>query len=126
MQLKLTARHEHLDDNVREYAERKLSKLDRRLNDLTLVEVTFSQEHNPSIAADHTVDAVIHTKGPSLVAHESATTYEAAIDRLLDKLERQVERYRDKRTLEQRRRSQNVSPGLEAAQDEAPPDESAA
>ncbi len=126
MQLKLTARHEHLDDNVREYAERKLSKLDRRLNDLTLVEVTFSQEHNPSIAADHTVDAVIHTKGPSLVAHESATTYEAAIDRLLDKLERQVERYRDKRTLEQRRRSQNVSPGIEAAQDEAPPDESAA
>ena len=126
MQLKLTARHEHLDDNVREYAERKLSKLDRRLNDLTLVEVTFSQEHNPSIAADHTVDAVIHTKGPSLVAHESATTYEAAIDRLLDKLERQVERYRDKRTLEQRRRSQNVSPGVEAAQDEAPPDESAA
>lgn len=126
MQLKLTARHEHLDDNVREYAERKLSKLDRRLNDLTLVEVTFSQEHNPSIAADHTIDAVIHTKGPSLVAHESATTYEAAIDRLLDKLERQVERYRDKRTLEQRRRSQNVSPGVEAAQDEAPPDESAA
>ena len=32
--------------------------------------------------------------------------YEAAIDRLLDKLERQVERYRDKRTVEMRRRSQ--------------------
>jgi putative sigma-54 modulation protein len=126
MQLKLTARHEHLDDNVREYAERKLSKLDRRLNDLTLVEVTFVREQNPSIATDHTVDAVIHTKGPSLVAHESATTYEAAIDRLVDKLERQVARYRDKRTLEQRRRSQHVSPTVEADQDEAPPDESAA
>jgi ribosome-associated translation inhibitor RaiA len=43
------------------------------------------------------------------VARESATTYEAAIDRLLDKLERQVERYRDKRTVE-KRRSQNGSP----------------
>ena len=126
MQLKLTARHEHLDDNVRQYAERKLAKLDRRLNDLTLVEVTFSQEHNPSIAAGHTVDAVIHTKGPSLVAHESATTYEAAIDRLLDKLERQVERYRDKRTLEQRRRSQHPSPGVAANEVEVPADESAA
>ena len=41
-----------------------------------------------------------------LVARESAPTYEAAIDRLLDKLERQVERYRDKRTVEMRRRSQ--------------------
>ena len=107
MQLKLTARHEHLDDSVRRYAERKFAKLDRRLNDLTLVDVTFSQEHNPSIAAGHTVDAVIHVKGPALVARESAPTYEAAIDRLVDKLERQVERYRDKRTLEQRRRSKH-------------------
>lgn len=123
MQLKLTARHEHLDDSVRRYAERKLSKLDRRLNDLTLVEVTFSQEHNPSIASDHTVDAVIHTKGPSIVAHESATTYEAAIDRLLAKLERQVERYRDKRTLEQRRHSQRLVSEPASAQVEAPQNE---
>jgi len=126
MQLKLTARHEQLDESVRGYAERKFSKLDRRLNDLTLVEVTFSQEHNPSIAADHTVDAVIHTKGPSLVAHESATTYEAAIDRLMDKLERQVERYRDKRTLEQRRRSQQPAPEAGSDTIEAPHNESAA
>ena len=126
MQLKLTARHEHLDDDVRRYAERKLSKLDRRLNDLTLVEVTFFREQNPSIAVDHTVDAVIHTKGPSLVAHESAATYEAAIDRLVDKLERQVERYRGKRTLEQRRRSQHASQSVAPSQTDGPHDESAA
>ncbi|MCY7303803.1 MAG: ribosome-associated translation inhibitor RaiA [Thermoleophilia bacterium] len=126
MQLKLTARHEHLDDGVRQYAERKFSKLDRRLNDLALVEVTFSQEHNPSISADHTVDAVIHTKGPSLVARESAATYEAAIDRLIDKLERQVERYRDKRTLEQRRRSKHPTADSEVGVAEAPHNESAA
>ncbi len=83
-----------------------MSKLDRRLHDLTLVEVTFSRERNPSIADDHTVEAVVHTKGPNLVARESAPTYETAIDRLLDKLQRQVERYRDKRTVEMRRRAQ--------------------
>jgi putative sigma-54 modulation protein len=106
MQLKLTARRDHLSDATRQYAEEKLSKLDRRLHDLTLVEVTFSREHNPSIADDHTVETIVHTKGPHLVARESAATYEAAIDRLLDKLERQVKRYRDKRTLEVRRRGQ--------------------
>ena len=110
MQLKLTARHDNPSDATRKYAESKLSKLDRRLHDLTLVEVTFSREHNPSIAADHTVDAVVHTKGPNLVARESATSYEAAIDKLLDKLERQVERYRDKRTVETRRRAANGAP----------------
>jgi putative sigma-54 modulation protein len=109
MQLKLTARHDNPSDATRKYAEAKLSKLDRRLHDLTLVELTFSRERNPSIADDHVVEAVVHAKGPDLVARESATTYEAAIDRLIDKLERQVERYRDKRTVE-KRRSQNGSP----------------
>jgi putative sigma-54 modulation protein len=126
MQLKLTARHDQLDDNVRRYAERKLSKLDRRLSDTTLVEVTFSREQNPSIADAHTVDAVIHAKGSSLVARESGASYEAAIDQLVDKLERQVERYRDKRTLERRRQSQHLSPGGPADEVEVPVDESAA
>jgi putative sigma-54 modulation protein len=107
MQFKVTARHDNPGDAVRQYAEAKLSKLDRRLHDLTLIEIIFSRERNPSIADGHTVEAIVHTKGPHLVATESAATYETAIDQLLDKLERQVERYRDKRTLELRRRSQH-------------------
>ena len=105
MRLRITARHDHVSEDVRHYAEAKLSKLDRRLHDLTLVELTFSREHNPSIADDHLVEAVVHAKGHNIVARESASSYEAAIDRLVDKLERQVERYRDKRTTEVRRRS---------------------
>jgi putative sigma-54 modulation protein len=103
MRLQVKAQHDHLPDGVRAYAEKRLRKLDRRLHDLTLVEVTLSRSHNPSISDDHTADGIVHTKGPTLVARESALTYEAAIDRLVDKLERQVERYRDKRTHEPRR-----------------------
>ena len=105
MRLQVKARQGHVNDSVRKYAEEKLTKLDRRLHDLTLVELTLSQEHNPSIAQVHVAEAIVHTKGPRIVAREAATTYETAIDRLLDKLERQVERYRDKRTLETRRRA---------------------
>jgi len=112
MQLKLTARHDNPSDATRKYAEAKLSKLDRRLHDLTLVEVTFSRARNPSIADDHTVEAVVHTKGPNLVASESAATYEAAIDKLLDKLQRQVAKYREKRTVEMRRRPPNGGPPI--------------
>jgi len=126
MQLKLTARHDNPSDATRKYAEAKFSKLDRRLHDLTLVEVTFSRERNPSIADDHTVEAVVHTKGPNLVASESAATYEAAIDKLMDKLQRQVARYREKRTVEGRRRSQNGSPSpIPAEYVDQPPGEPA-
>jgi len=110
MRLQVKARQGHVNDSVRRYAEEKLAKLDRRLHDLTLVELTLSQEHNPSIAQDHVAEAIVYTKGPRIVAREAATTYEAAIDRLLDKLERQVDRYRDKRTLETRRHAPPVSP----------------
>src|SRR5436189_5558888 len=103
MRLQVKAHHGHLSESVRAYAEKRLGKLDRRLHDLTLVEVTLSREYNPSIADDHTADGVVHTKGPTIVARESAVSYEAAIDRLVAKLERQVARYRAKRTQAPRR-----------------------
>lgn len=109
MRLQITARHAHVGDSTRRYAEEKLGKLDRRLHDLTLIELTLSQEHNPSIADDHVAEAVVHTKGPKIVSKEAATTYEAAIDLMMKKLERQVERYRDKRTHETRRRAQQAA-----------------
>lgn len=114
MRLQVKAHHGHLTDSVKAYAEKRLSKLERRLYPQTLVEVTLSREHNPSIKNDHSAEAVVYTKGPKLVARESAETYEAAIDRLVDKLERQIERYRDKRTHEPRRSAQKhaTSPPL--------------
>jgi len=103
MQLQLKAQNGSVPDAVQAYAEKRLAKLSRRLYENTIVEVTFFQERNPSIADDHVVEGVVYAKGPNLVAREAATTYEAAVDRLVDKLERQIERYRDKRVLEPRR-----------------------
>jgi putative sigma-54 modulation protein len=118
MQLQVKAQHASVPDSVHAYAEKRLSKLSRRLYEGTLVEVTFSRERNPSIRDDHVAEAVVFMKGPNLVAREAALTYEAAIDRLVDKLERQIERYRDKRVREPRRaaqRKREASSGEEAA-----------
>ena len=106
MQLQLKAQNGSVPDAVQAYAEKRLAKLSRRLYEDTLVEVTFFQERNPSIADDHVAEGVVYAKGPNLVAREAATTYEAAVDRLVDKLERQIERYRDKRVHEPRRAAQ--------------------
>ena len=105
MKVLVKARHGHVNDSVKSYAEEKLGKLARRVHDLTVVEVILSKEHNPSIADDHAVEAIVHTKGPNIVAREQAGTWEAAIDRLIDKLERQIERHRDMKTHERRRRA---------------------
>ena len=128
MRLQVKAHNANISDSVRAYAEKRISKLDRRLHDLTLVEVTLTRQHNPSISDDHLAEAVVHTKGPTIVARESAQTYEAAVDRLVDKLERQIERYRDKRTHEPRRNASKNKETLAvpAAEEAAPPEGEAA
>ena len=121
MRLQVKALHDHLDDSVKAYVEKRIGRLGKRLYDQTLVVVTLSKEHNPSIANGHSAEAIVHTKGPNLVAHVSAKTYEAAIDELVEKLERQIERYRDKRKLNPRREAQKNA----AAEMPAPAEEPA-
>lgn len=104
MRMQMTARHDVLSDSVREYAGKRFAKLDRRLPAEALVEVMFWREKNPAIADDHVVEAFVHLKGAKPVAKEAAATFEIAVDRIVDKLERQVERVRDKRVHEPRRR----------------------
>ncbi len=117
MRLQVKALHDTLDDSVRAYVEKRIGKLGKRLYDQTLVEVTLWKERNPSIRDDHSAEAIVYTKGPNLIARESALTYEAAIDLLVEKLERQIERYRDKRVHEPRRDAQKraaaVTPPVE-------------
>jgi putative sigma-54 modulation protein len=120
MRLQVKAHKGHVSDRVYAYAEKRLTKLDRRLYEGTLVEVTLERLNNPSIRDDHVAEGVVHAKGSNIVAREAAESYEAAIDRLVDKLERQIERYRDKRTHEPRRASQRAGKAVEAAVEEAP------
>ena len=70
----------------------------------TQVEVELSEHRNPSIADSAVAEATIFTKGPTLRARESSPDMKASIDQLVDKLERQVKRYREVRRLEPRRR----------------------
>src|SRR5213079_669290 len=96
MQLQVKGRNLEVSDAIRRYAEQKLSKLERQLND-PRVELELAVERNPSIAANNVAEATIWTKGPVLRAREASADMKASIDQLADKLERQVNRYRSKR-----------------------------
>ena len=103
MRLQVKGKNVDVSPSIREYAERKLAKLDKQLADQTQVEVELSEQRNPSIAESHVAEATIFTKGPTLRARVSNRDMRASIDRLVDKLERQVKRYRERRRMEPRR-----------------------
>ena len=97
MRLQVKGRNVEVSDSIREYAERKLGKLDRLLNDLTTVELELAVERNPSIAENQVAEATIFTKGPVLRAREASGDMKASIDQLTEKLMRQVKHYRESR-----------------------------
>jgi putative sigma-54 modulation protein len=118
VRLQVKGKNVEVTDSIREYAEEKLSKLERQLADPTRVELELAVERNPSISQNHVAEATIWTKGPILRAREASADHKASIDQLVDKLERQVKRYREKR----RSRRQQV-PAAELPEDAIPIEE---
>ena len=96
MQFQVKGRNLEVSDAIRSYAEEKLGKLERQLTD-PRVELELTVEKNPSIAENQVAEATIWTDGPVLRARESSSDMRASIDQLVEKLERQVKRYRDAR-----------------------------
>lgn len=107
MRLQVKGKNVEVTPSIREYAERKLAKLGKRLAGQTQVEVELSEQRNPSIAASQVAEATVFTKGPTLRVREASPDMKASIDQLADKLERQVTRYRERRTVEPRRHTEH-------------------
>jgi len=107
MKLQVTGKNLDVTQPIVDYAERKLGKLSNQLADQTQVELELSEQKNPSIAASHVAEATIFTKGPTLRAREASPDMKASIDMLVEKLERQVKRYRERRRIEPRRHAEH-------------------
>ena len=97
MQLQVKGRGLEISEQIRAYAQQKLGKLERKLADGARIELELSIERNPSIAQNQVAEATVWSKGPVLRARESSPDMKASIDQLVEKLERQVKRYRQKR-----------------------------
>ena len=97
MELQVKGRNVELSPSLKDYAEKRLSKLDRHLNGSTRVELELIGERNPSIGANQVAEGTVWTGGAVLRAREAAHDTKAAIDLLVDKLDRQAQKLHDKR-----------------------------
>ena len=115
MQLQVKGRNLEVSDAIRSYAEQKLAKLERQLED-PRVELELALERNPSIAANQIAEATIWTRGPVLRAREASADMHASIDQLVEKLERQVTRYRTQGRSRRRKEARANGPARTRAQ----------
>jgi putative sigma-54 modulation protein len=124
VELQVKGRNVNLTPSLKDYAEKRLSKLDRHLNGSTRVELELIGERNPSIGANQVAEGTVWTNGPVLRAREAAHDMKAAIDLLVDKLDRQAQKLHDKRRRGPARHRKHMGDDVMAQTEPEIPDES--
>jgi putative sigma-54 modulation protein len=83
-------------ERVREYTERKLHRLERLLDDRSDATVEFSNEHHRSASDAHIAEVTLVIDGQTLRSHAVGISYQAALDNVVDKVERQAVDHKSK------------------------------
>jgi putative sigma-54 modulation protein len=91
MQLNISGHHVDVTDAMRTYAEEKIRKLERHYDHITNAHIVLSVEKVRQRA-----EATIHVSGAELFADADSEDLYAAIDLLIDKLDRQLIKHKEK------------------------------
>lgn len=93
MQINLTGHHIEITDSLREYVEGKFTKLERHFEQINNVYIVLNVEK-----MQHKAEAKLNVNGNEIFAISEHTDMYAAIDSLIDKLDRQVIKHKEKLT----------------------------
>jgi putative sigma-54 modulation protein len=93
MQLSVTGHHIEITDSLRNYVGTKLAKLARHFDQMTDIHCVLTVEK-----LQHKAEATIQVGGGTIHAEQIEPNMYAAIDILVDKLDRQVKKHKEKLT----------------------------
>jgi len=104
MQINITGHHVDVTPALRAYVTEKMQKLVRHSDQLMSINVILNVEKLQQLA-----EATVNLSGQTLFATVTATDMYASIDGLVDKLDRQIRRRKDRITNHQHVRHEPVS-----------------
>ncbi len=97
LEVEVFGRNMEINDRIKDYVNKKVTKLDRYLNGIEEARVDLAYIKSARSAADRQVaEITVRGKGIILRAEERADDIYAALDKALEKLQRQMERYKGK------------------------------
>ncbi len=109
MQIIITGKNMEVTDWLRDYVEKKVNKLDRYLPDASEARVELSALNRKSASDRHVVQLTLRSDRTILRAEERAEDITAAFDSVVDKMHRQISRYKGKRGHARARRLGGIS-----------------
>lgn len=97
-QIEITGRNMEVTDRLEDYVTKKVSKLDRYLNNIDEAHIDLAYAKSARSASDRQVaQLTIRGKGFILRSEERSDDIYSAIDTALDRMQRRIERYKGKR-----------------------------
>jgi len=97
MNVEIFTRNLELSDRIREYVEKKVSKFNRLINDVEEARVDLAYVKTARNASDRQVAQItLRGRGFILRVEERSDDLFAAIDEAVDKMQRQISRYKGK------------------------------
>jgi putative sigma-54 modulation protein len=93
MQLTLTGHHVDVTAALKDYVGTKLARLERHFDNVTDVHCVLTVEK-----LAHKAEATVQLRGGTIFADSVEEDMYAAIDRLIDKLDRQIIKHKEKLT----------------------------
>ena len=97
MELVIKGKNTEISEQVRQYIDRKLGRLDRHLHTIAEAEVAIAREMTKSRQDRYVVQVTRNSKGTIIRGEERGIDLFAAIDSVTDVLNRQIERYKGRR-----------------------------
>lgn len=91
MQVSVTGHHVDVTDSLRNYVEEKIGKLKRHFDNVTDIHVILTVEKLQQKA-----EATVQVSGAKLFAEDTQEDMYAAIDSMVDKLDRQIIKHKEK------------------------------
>ncbi|MEP6874655.1 MAG: ribosome-associated translation inhibitor RaiA [Burkholderiales bacterium] len=96
MNLTISGHHLDVTPALREYVLTKLDRVTRHFDQVVDINVLLSVEKLKEKERRQKAEVTLHVKGKDIFVEQSSEDLYAAIDQLMDKLDRQVCRYKDK------------------------------
>lgn len=96
MDVTIRGRNVEVSDSLRATAQEKVSRLSRHLDGWEHAEVHFSEERNPRISAKEVCEVTVWGHGHVIRAKAASSDAFASVDRVIDKLEHQMEKLKSR------------------------------
>jgi len=96
MNLTISGHHLEVTPALRTYVECKLDRITRHFDQVVDVKVLLSIENQTEKERRQKAECNIHVKGSDMFAESAHQDMYAAVDELVDKLDRQVVRHKDR------------------------------